>query len=201
MDTGGKTFRNMLVALGLLAVAVAVAIGIAQAPDSGDSGSGNPESAATEEDFEEALADAPPRLADIYEQGDALLDGGIDALDARIAELRGIPIVVNAWGSWCAPCRAELPHFQRATIKYGDRVAFLGVNTEDSEDAAQTFLDQVPLPFPSYQDFEGEVRSEWHPRGLPATRFYDSAGEVVYLRDGPYLTEADLEADIERYAN
>ena len=201
MDTGGNRTRNLLIALGLLAVGVAVAIGIAQAPDSGDSEAGNPASAATEADFAEALADAPPRLAAIYEQGDALLDGGVEALDEQIAELRGIPVVVNAWGSWCAPCRAELPHFQRATMKHGERVAFLGVDVEDSEEAALTFLEEVPLPFPSYQDFEGEVRSEWHPRGLPATRFYDSSGEVVYMRDGPYLTEAELEADIERYAN
>ena len=110
-------------------------------------------------------------------------------------------MVVNAWGSWCAPCRAELPHFQQATIEFGDRVAFLGVNTEDSEEAARTFLDEVPLPFPSYQDFDGDVRSEWHPRGLPATRFYDSSGEFVHLRDGPYLTLEDLEADIRRYAS
>jgi cytochrome c biogenesis protein CcmG, thiol:disulfide interchange protein DsbE len=201
MDAGGRISRNVLVALGLIAVATAIAIGIAQAPDSGDSGSANPESAATEQDFEAALADAPPRLAAIYEQGDALLDGGLEGLDAEIAKLHGFPVVVNAWGSWCAPCRAELPHFQQATIEFGARVAFLGVNTEDSEDAARTFLEEVPLPFPSYQDFDGDVRSEWHPRGLPATRFYDASGEVVHLRDGPYLTLEELEADIRRYAS
>ena len=200
MDTGGKTFRNLIVALALLAVAVAVVIGIAQAPDGVETTAGNPESAASEADFAEALADAPPKLAAIYRQ-DPLLPGGVAALEATIDELRGIPVVVNAWGSWCAPCRAELPHFQRAAIEFGDRVAFLGVNTEDSEEAARTFLDEVPLPFPSFQDFDGNVRSAWHPRGLPATRFYDSSGEVVYMRDGPYLTEAELEADIERYAN
>ena len=190
----------MLVGLGLLAVVAAVAIGIAQAPDGVETDAGNPESAATEEDFERALADVPPKLAAIYDQGDALIPGGLEALDDQIAELRGTPVVVNAWGSWCAPCRAELPLFQEATIEFGDRVAFLGVNTEDSEEAASTFLEQVPLPFPSYQDFDGDVRSEWHPRGLPATRFYDASGEVVHLRDGPYRDEEDLAADIERYA-
>ena len=85
MDTGGRRSRNLVVALGLIAVAVAVAIGIAQAPDSGGSGSGNPESAASEAEFEDALADAPPRLAAIYEQGDALLEGGLEALDTEIA--------------------------------------------------------------------------------------------------------------------
>ena len=200
MDTGGKTSRNLLVALGLLAVAAAVVIGIAQSPEGVDTTAGNPESAASESELAEALADAPPKLAAIYRQ-DSLLPGGVGALEAAIDELRGTPVVVNAWGSWCAPCRAELPHFQRAAIEFGDRVAFLGVNTEDSEEAARTFLEDVPLPFPSYQDFEGEVRSAWHPRGLPATRFYDSSGEVVHMRDGPYLTEAELEADIRSYAN
>lgn len=201
MDTGGKTFRNMLVALAVLAVGVAVVIGIAEAPESSTSGAGNPESAASEEEFEEALAGAPPQLAAIYEQGDALLEGGVDALHSQLEDLRGTPVVVNAWAEWCGPCRFEFPFFQRQAMEHGKRVAFLGIDVQDSVEAAEGFLEDLPLPYPSYIDGEGEIRGVWNYRGLPATAFYDSSGKLAYLRDGPYRNEAELEADIERYAN
>jgi cytochrome c biogenesis protein CcmG/thiol:disulfide interchange protein DsbE len=201
MDTGGKTFRKLLVALAVLAVGVAIAMGIAQAPDSGTSGTGNPDSAASEGEFEDALAGAPPQLAAIYDQGDALLEGGVDALHRQLEELRGTPVVVNAWAEWCGPCRFEFPFFQAQAIEHGKRVAFLGVDVEDSVEAAEGFLEDLPLPYPSYIDGDGEIRDVWNSRGLPATAFYASSGKLVHLRDGPYRTEAELEADIERYAN
>ncbi len=201
MEIGGGTLRKVLVGLALIAVVGAVTIGIAQAPDSGGSDGGNTESAASEEEFEAALGDAPPQLAEIYEQGDALLDGGVDALHAKLEELRGTPVVVNAWASWCGPCRFEFPHFQRQAIEHGDRVAFLGVDVEDSVEAAETFLADFPLPYPSYIDGEGEIGGVWNTRGgLPATAFYGSSGKLTHLREGPYRTEEELEADIERYA-
>jgi cytochrome c biogenesis protein CcmG/thiol:disulfide interchange protein DsbE len=200
MDAGGKTKRNFLIILAAIVVAAAVAIGIATAPDSGDGGTGNPQSAASEADFESALAGAPPQLAAIYEQGDALIEGGVDAFHAELEELRGTPVVVNAWASWCGPCRFEFPHFQRAAIEHGKRVAFLGIDVEDSVAAAEDFLEDLPLPYPSYIDGEGEIRGVWDSRGLPVTAFYDSSGKLAHLREGPYRTEAELEADIERYA-
>ena len=200
MDANGKTRRNLLIALGLIAVMVAVGIGIAQAPDSEDSGAGNPESAASEEDFDAALADAPPKLAAVYEQGDALIGGGVDAFHRELERLRGTPVVVNAWASWCGPCRFELPHFQSAAIEHGTRVAFLGIDVEDSDAAAEEFLEELPLPYPSYIDGEGEIRGVWNSRGLPVTAFYDSSGKLAHLREGPYRTEAELEDDNERYA-
>ena len=202
MDAQGKTIRNLLVALGLIAVLVAVVIGIAQAPDGVQVTAGNPESAASEEDFDAALADAPPKLAAIYAQGDALLEGGVPALERQLDELRGTPVVVNAWASWCGPCRFEFPHFQSQAIKHGTRVAFLGVDVEDAVEAAEGFLEELPLPYPSYIDGDGDARRLWNARsGLPVTAFYDSSGELAHLREGPYRTEAELEADIERYAN
>ena len=201
MNTRGKTFRNLGVALALLAVVVAVVIGIAQSPDGVEITANNPESAATEEDFERALADAPPELAAIYDQGDALIPGGAEALESQIEDLEGTPVVVNAWASWCGPCRFEFPHFQSQAIEHGRSVAFLGVDVDDAVEAAEDFLDELPLPYPSYIDAEGDARKLWNARaGLPVTAFYDSSGELAHLREGPYTSEEQLEADIERYA-
>jgi cytochrome c biogenesis protein CcmG/thiol:disulfide interchange protein DsbE len=200
MDARGTTTRNLMVALGLIAVLGALAIGIAQAPDSGDSGDGNPESAASEADFDEALAGAPPELAALYDQGDALIEGGVDAFHSQLEDLRGTPVVVNAWASWCGPCRFEFPHFQRQAIEHGKRVAFLGIDVEDSVEAAEDFLEDFPLPYPSFVDGPGDIQGVWNSRGLPVTAFYDSSGKLAHLREGPYRTEAELDADIERYA-
>jgi cytochrome c biogenesis protein CcmG/thiol:disulfide interchange protein DsbE len=189
--------RNIAAAAAAIALVVAVVIGIGSASDSGDSGAGNPESAAV--DYEQALAGAPRPLAQLYAKGDALIPGGVDELNRRLTALRGHPVVVNAWASWCGPCRFEFPFFQRVAAKFGRRVAFLGVDSYDDDAAAETFLGELPLPYPSVTDPDKQIFDEWDLRGLPATAFYDSTGERVYVRPGPYRDEDELRADIDRY--
>jgi len=154
-------------------------------------------------DYEKALAGAPAPLTALYEQGNALLDGGRDAYEQRLERLRGYPVVVNLWASWCGPCRFEFPWFQEATARYGKRIAFLGIDKEDSDDAAETFLREEPLPYPSYTDPDEEIAEsidDGATRGLPTTAFYDRSGELAFLKLGPYDDAAELRADIERYA-
>ena len=184
----------------LIAIAASVAALALGACGSDDGeGAGNPESVAA--DYEKALADAPKPLAALYDEGDAILPGGLAAYDERIAELRGHPIVVNKWASWCGPCRAEFPYFQSQVTEHGEDVAFLGVDAQDSDDAAETFLEELPLPYPSYRDPDLEISEELEvEREFPATVFYDSDGEIAYVHRGGYQDEADLAADIERYA-
>src|SRR6476659_3006806 len=68
------------------------------------------------------LAGSPAALAALHEQGARLLDGGLDAYRARLAALRGHPVVVNAWASGCGPCKYEMPYFSRAAVRFGRRV-------------------------------------------------------------------------------
>jgi cytochrome c biogenesis protein CcmG, thiol:disulfide interchange protein DsbE len=152
-------------------------------------------------DYERALAGAPAPLAALYAQPSALLGGGTDAFDRRIGKLRGYPVVVNQWASWCGPCREEFPWFQRLSARYGKRIAFLGVDSQDSDDAAGTFLGEFPLPYPSYTDPAQAIgRRLQAARGLPDTSFFDSRGKLVFTRQGGYASQADLAADIRRYA-
>ena len=152
-------------------------------------------------DYAKALAGSPAPLAALHRQGNELLPGGEDAYTARLAALRGYPAVANVWASWCGPCRAEFPHFQRAAAAYGKRVAFLGIDSQDSDDAAGTFLEEVPVPYPSYTDPGNEIgRSIGASLGKPDTAFYDRRGKLTYLKQGPYTDLAALRADIERYA-
>jgi cytochrome c biogenesis protein CcmG, thiol:disulfide interchange protein DsbE len=166
-------------------------------------GCGSSESSGKPPDFTKALAGAPQPLAALYARGDELVGGGVAAYERQLRELRGYPVVVNLWASWCGPCRFEFPYFQQAVARYGKRVAFLGVDKEDSDDAAETFLREEPLPYPSYVDPDEEIAESIDPdatRGLPTTAFYDRVGELAYLKLGPYDDEAELRADIERYA-
>jgi cytochrome c biogenesis protein CcmG, thiol:disulfide interchange protein DsbE len=161
---------------------------------------GNPESKAV--DYEQALEGAPPELTKLYANGDAIIPGGVDELHRKLASVRGYPAVVNAWASWCGPCRFEFPHFQEAAANVGKRIAFLGVDTDDSDAAARSYLDELPLPYPSISDPGRDIFDEYNIRfGLPATGFYDANGKLVFVKQGPYESTADLLADINRYAS
>ena len=140
-------------------------------------------------------------LRRLQEEGNRLLDGGREAFEARLAELRGTPVVVNQWASWCPPCRAEFPIFQRLSDKYADRVAFLGVDMQDERDAAQQFMRELPTPYPHYFDEDASIaRLFGGGRVSPTTGIYDARGELVFSHLGAYADDAQLEAEIRRYA-
>lgn len=151
-------------------------------------------------DYAKALAGSPPPLAALHKQANELLPGGMDAYEKRIADLHGYPVVVNLWASWCIPCRQEFPVLQKLSARYGKQVAFLGVNSEDSDDAAATFLREEPVPYPSYTDPDKTIFNEVGDVGFPNTAFYDRSGELVYVKPGPYREDSEFEADVRRYA-
>jgi cytochrome c biogenesis protein CcmG, thiol:disulfide interchange protein DsbE len=181
-----------LLAVGALALAGLLGSGCGGS-SGGDYGGPHP-------DYAKALAGSPPPLAALHKQANELLSGGMDAYEKRIADLHGYPVVVNLWASWCIPCRQEFPVLQQLSARYGKKVAFLGVNSEDSDDAAATFLREEPVPYPSYTDPDKEIFDEVGDFGFPNTAFYDSSGELVYVKAGPYREDSELEADVRRYA-
>jgi cytochrome c biogenesis protein CcmG, thiol:disulfide interchange protein DsbE len=183
-----------LLALTALAVAVVLCGGCGNDDGSGSGGS--------HPDYAKALAGSPPPLAALHEQANELLPGGTEAYEGRIDDLRGYPVVVNFWASWCGPCRFEFPVLQKLSARYGKKVAFLGVNSEDSEDAAATYLREEPVPYPSYSDPGKDILDSAGATfgGLPDTAFYDRAGKLLYLKQGPYSENSELEADVRHYA-
>jgi cytochrome c biogenesis protein CcmG/thiol:disulfide interchange protein DsbE len=188
--TGKLAKRVLCVAATLLALGLAAC---------GGADDGAPTAKAP--DYDAALAGAPKPLARLYRDGDRLVGGGTDAFQAQLDALRGYPVVVNKWASWCGPCRKEFPYFQRLSARYGKRVAFLGVDADDFEPAARTFLGELPLPYPSYSDPEQDISQLVGATvGFPQTAFYDPSGERVFVKAGEYASQSDLEADIRRYA-
>lgn len=186
-----RRFAPILAFSALLSAALALG---ACGSSGGGSGSG------THPDYARALSGAPAPLAALYKQGNELLPGGTAAFDKRLEGLHGYPVVANVWASWCGPCQFEFPVLQKLSARYGKRVAFLGVNSEDDEAAAKTFLREEPVPYPSYTDSDKAIaRSLGADVGLPDTAFFDQSGKLVYLKQGPYAHDSELEGDVRHY--
>ena len=110
-------------------------------------------------------------------------------------------MVVNKWGSWCGPCRAEFPVFQRLSVRHGKRVAFLGVDGEDNAASARRFLREYPVSYPSYVDDHLAIARQLRAvQAFPSTVFYDRRGQIAYVKQGSYADERALAQDIRRYA-
>jgi cytochrome c biogenesis protein CcmG/thiol:disulfide interchange protein DsbE len=146
-----------------------------------------------------ALSDSPHPLASLHQRAGALLAPG-QSLAAELRALHGYPVVINAWASWCGPCRAEFSLFAVASAKYGRQVAFLGNDTNDSATDARKFLSQHPVSYPSYQGSQSSLSSLAQIAGLPTTVFISRSGKVAYVHTGSYDTQTTLQQDIERYA-
>jgi cytochrome oxidase Cu insertion factor (SCO1/SenC/PrrC family)/thiol-disulfide isomerase/thioredoxin len=145
------------------------------------------------------LARSPATLAAVHSQAARLL--GSDAgLQNRLRSLHGYPVIINAWASWCVPCRSEFPLFAAASARFGRRVAFLGVNVSDSAGDARSFLAGHPVSYPSYQGSTASLSWLAQIEGMPTTIFVGRSGKVRNIHTGQYQTESTLVDDIERYA-
>ena len=198
-DTLHEMRRLLPWMLGAIALAAIVAVGLSQAPESKTPG-GPKVSKISAQELHAKLDGAPAALAAVHRQANELLAGERKGLQARLRALRGHPVVVNVWAAWCVPCRDELPMFQRASLDYGKRVAFLGVDLRDNRGAAATLLRQVPVTYPSYEDPDGKVANDYRLVGSPSTIYYDATGKQTYVHQGAYAEPAQLDEDIKRYA-
>ena len=143
-------------------------------------------------------ASIPGILAANLEEGNQIVDGSIED---KLAELRGVPVVVNQWASWCTPCRAEFAYFQQLSEQLRTRVAFVGLDSQDEKDSAEEFLTEFPINYPSIFDESAEqAASIGGGLSWPTTVFFDAKGRNTYVRQGGYANVASLREDVERYA-
>ena len=185
---------------GVCVAAIATALGGSDSGAAGDPGAANPDSRLTAEEATAPLEGAPAELAALREDANQVIEDPA-AFEEVLADLRGTPVVINKWASWCGPCRFEFPFFQSQAVEHGDEVAFIGLDSSDSTAAAETFLSELPLPYPSYADPDLKLADSFGAgREFPATIFLGRDGEVTHLKLGGYGSEEDLAADIKRYA-
>jgi cytochrome c biogenesis protein CcmG, thiol:disulfide interchange protein DsbE len=117
------------------------------------------------------------RLADGSNPGGAWSRAAADG-DVSLRELRGTPLVLNFWASWCDPCRAEAKRLERAW-KQQSGVLFLGLDAQDAREDARDFISQFSLTFPHVRDPGNDTQRAWGVTGLPETYFIAADGRVV----------------------
>ncbi len=128
------------------------------------------------------------------------LDGtGLDDEELTLAELRGQPAVVVVWGSWCPPCREEVPDLISIADEYDGKVGFLGVNVRDaSPETAQAFVRSKAIPYSSVYSPDGEALLAFRdsirlgPTMIPSIVVLDSKGRVASAIIGPLPSRTTL---------
>lgn len=150
-----------------------------------------------------ALTSPPPESPTIggTPTGATLPDADLPCLGGgslRLTDVRG-PAVINLWGSWCPPCRDELPAFRAVAQQTTGLVHFLGVDTKDDRADGEDMVTEFGLPYPSVFDRDERVRIALAQPGLPVTLLVNSAGQVIYLHNSTRLDEASLTGLIEQH--
>lgn len=109
-----------------------------------------------------------------------------------LSGLRGEPLVVNVWASWCPPCAREMPILERAHQQLGDRVQFLGVDLLDTREAGSAAAEDFGMGFPSVLDEAGRTRTALDVPGPPVTLFVRPDGVIAHRQIGEIRTLAQL---------
>ena len=103
----------------------------------------------------------------------------------RLSDLRGKPVVINFWGSWCPPCRTEMPTLQQAFEQFSnENLVVVGVSVQDSEIDALAVADEVDLTYPIGVDKTGKIVADYGVIGCPTTFFITRNGEILIKWNG-----------------
>jgi thiol-disulfide isomerase/thioredoxin len=121
----------------------------------------------------------------------------LDGSPVRLSDLRGKPVLINFWASWCGPCRAEMPHIQAAFEAHADEgLIVLGVDQLESPPPVATFANDYGLTFPIPLDEDGKVSATYQARALPTSFFVDRDGVIRDTFIGP-MTSGLIESKLE----
>lgn len=96
----------------------------------------------------------------------------------RLSELRGQPLVLNFWATWCGPCRAEMPALLRLEAAYAGRAQVIGVNQGESAATITAFATELAIDYPLLIDRNHAINRQYGVRGLPTTLFIDADGII-----------------------
>jgi cytochrome c biogenesis protein CcmG/thiol:disulfide interchange protein DsbE len=124
-----------------------------------------------------------------------------DGKRQKLSDLRGRPVLVNFWATWCIPCRAEMPDLEAALKKYEpQQFAVLGMNNGEKYKAAQSFLDKIGVHFTAFgYDPDGSVAKRYAVQGMPTSYFVDAHGVITRVVTGaltPKLLEGGIDSAI-----
>ncbi len=122
----------------------------------------------------------------------------VDGTRVRLADLKGKPLVLNFWASWCTPCRKEMPDFQAVYDQYKDEgLQVYGINVGESRVAVTSFMESLGVRFPSLLDLDEEAQRAYKILPLPATFFIDRNGTIRAIYQYQ-MSRAQMEAEVQR---
>ena len=168
-----RRLTALLAATAILAVAVGSCSGGQSGPGSSPTPSGTiPAHNATEAPLLPTTVDALPSMDP-------------DGFRQLLGQLEGTPVLVNFWGSWCPPCRDEMPRLVSAQAEWGDRVQFVGVDILDTRAEARAFMEEFGMTLPSVFDPPDAIKTSLGHFGQPVTAFYRADGSLEFAWTGP----------------
>ena len=122
--------------------------------------------------------------------------GGGSAISAD--SIRG-PALINVWGTWCEPCKQELPHLAHFSAKYSDQVDVVGIAVEEKNmESVRKFIQSHGISWPILYDATGATRGKFG-MGVPVTWLVDESGAVVYKKYGPFKSTEEIELAAIKY--
>lgn len=129
-------------------------------------------------------------------------DFTLDYLDdgtVSLSELRGKPVLINFWATWCGPCRFEMPFLQQVYDDWSDRgLVVLTVDIAESQDTVESFMQELGLSLPVLMDRDQAVTKRYNVRNIPATFLIDKNGIIQSIRIGAFTSPAEIEQELSK---
>lgn len=133
----------------------------------------------------------------IYRAGDQAPDFTLQQVNEyndleyiQLSELQGKGVMLNFWGTWCEPCKDEMPYMEELYPKYQDEIEIVAVSLDATELVIHRFIDDFGLTFPIPHDVSGEVKDLYKIGPIPTTFFIDPEGEIVDVVEGALSLES-----------
>jgi thiol-disulfide isomerase/thioredoxin len=102
----------------------------------------------------------------------------------ELSKLRGKPVFIDFWATWCGPCRRALPHTQKLAEKYGKDAHILAINLKEDPDTVRQFIQSNNYTFTVPMDTDGSVAAQYRVRGIPHFVLIDARGKIQFVQIG-----------------
>lgn len=149
-----------------------------------------------------ACGDAPAGAVKVGAQAPAYAAETLDGERASLELLRGRPVLLNVWATWCHPCREEIPALEQLHQAYGARglhVVGVSIDQGDQEQGIREFLQEFGASYPVWLDPDGEITTAYSTMGVPNTFLIGPDGTLLWKHVGPVTADnAELRALIEK---
>ena len=145
--------------------------------------------------------DSSSQLSVAPEVGALAPDFALPALNGETVSLEGLkgkPVVLNFWATWCGPCRVEIPYLQEAFTEKGEGISFVAINLREKEDKVKRFAYSMGMSFTIAMDLSGKVGAVYNIRGIPTTFFIDEERVIRHVKVGTFLNKGELMSLIEK---